>query len=64
MCVYSSYSAAAVLFQNVRCENHIDEVCKEIERAVNHNIQKTLNSLEKDSQLVSTAIQQRLDKDR
>ncbi|CAL1616002.1 unnamed protein product [Knipowitschia caucasica] len=47
-----------------RCENQIDGVCKTIEKAINQAVQKTLDQLEKDCDLISTSISNRLEKDR
>lgn len=50
--------------QNPRCENQIDELCREIEKTINHNIQNTLNTLEKDGSAIVDQIDSRLTADR
>uniref|UniRef100_A0A665TWJ1 Uncharacterized LOC115047801 n=1 Tax=Echeneis naucrates TaxID=173247 RepID=A0A665TWJ1_ECHNA len=39
-----------------RCVNQIEEVCRTIEKTINQTVQNTLNSLEKDCELISEAI--------
>ncbi|XP_020778297.1 uncharacterized protein si:ch211-11k18.4 [Boleophthalmus pectinirostris] len=39
-----------------RCVNQIEEVCRAIEKTINQTVQNTLNSLEKDCELISEAI--------
>lgn len=50
--------------QPSRCVNQIEEVCRTIERTINQTVQNTLNSLEKDCELVSEAINDTLINDR
>jgi hypothetical protein len=40
--------------------NQIDEVCKQIEKTIKQTIQNTLNSLEKDTELVINKIDKKL----
>ncbi|XP_048058326.1 uncharacterized protein si:ch211-11k18.4 [Megalobrama amblycephala] len=47
-----------------RCVNQIDEVCRTIEKTINQTVQNTLNSLEKDCNLITEAITETLDNDR
>ncbi|XP_072288648.1 uncharacterized protein [Eucyclogobius newberryi] len=47
-----------------RCVNQIDGVCQTIEKAINQAVQKTLDKLEKDCDLISASISSRLEKDR
>lgn len=47
-----------------RCVNQIEEVCREIEKTINQTVQNTLNSLEKDCELISKAITDTLINDR
>ncbi|KAL7850305.1 hypothetical protein SRHO_G00196540 [Serrasalmus rhombeus] len=47
-----------------RCVNQIEEVCRTIEKTINQTVQNTLNSLEKDCELISEAITDTLDNDR
>lgn len=47
-----------------RCVNQIEEVCRTIEKTINQTVQNTLNSLEKDCELVSEAIKNALLRDR
>ncbi|XP_026215591.1 uncharacterized protein si:ch211-11k18.4 [Anabas testudineus] len=47
-----------------RCVNQIEEVCRTIEKTINQTVQNTLNSLEKDCELISEAITDRLSIDR
>ncbi|KAL6476722.1 hypothetical protein MHYP_G00152210 [Metynnis hypsauchen] len=47
-----------------RCVNQIEEVCRTIEKTINQTVQNTLNSLEKDCELISEAITDTLHNDR
>ncbi|XP_020776628.1 uncharacterized protein si:dkey-98f17.5 isoform X1 [Boleophthalmus pectinirostris] len=47
-----------------RCVNQIDGVCQTIEKVINQAVQKTLDQLEKDCDLISASIGSRLEKDR
>ncbi|KAA0716864.1 hypothetical protein E1301_Tti016172 [Triplophysa tibetana] len=47
-----------------RCVNQIDEVCETIEKSINQAVQKTLNQLEKDCDLIISTISNTLDQDR
>ncbi|XP_036446414.1 uncharacterized protein si:ch211-11k18.4 [Colossoma macropomum] len=47
-----------------RCVNQIEEVCRTIEKTINQTVQNTLNSLEKDCELISEAITDTLNNDR
>ncbi|XP_062874361.1 sarcalumenin [Trichomycterus rosablanca] len=47
-----------------RCENQIDEVCETIEKSINQAVQKTLNQLEKDCDLITSTISNKLEQDR
>ncbi|KAF3700404.1 EH domain-containing protein 4 [Channa argus] len=47
-----------------RCVNQIEEVCRSIEKTINQTVQNTLNSLEKDCELISQAITDTLSADR
>ncbi|KAK9534843.1 hypothetical protein VZT92_007263 [Zoarces viviparus] len=47
-----------------RCVNQIEEVCRTIEKTINQTVQNTLNSLEKDCELISEAITDTLGNDR
>uniref|UniRef100_A0A8C9UWZ9 Si:ch211-11k18.4 n=1 Tax=Scleropages formosus TaxID=113540 RepID=A0A8C9UWZ9_SCLFO len=47
-----------------RCVNQIDEVCKTIEKTINQTVQNTLNTLEKDCEVISQAIVDTLTADR
>ncbi|XP_074494178.1 uncharacterized protein LOC141769223 [Sebastes fasciatus] len=47
-----------------RCVNQIDGVCLTIEKTINQAVQKTLDQLEKDSDLICSTISSRLEKDR
>uniref|UniRef100_A0A665TWB2 Uncharacterized LOC115047801 n=1 Tax=Echeneis naucrates TaxID=173247 RepID=A0A665TWB2_ECHNA len=47
-----------------RCVNQIEEVCRTIEKTINQTVQNTLNSLEKDCELISEAITDTLINDR
>lgn len=44
--------------------NQIEEVCRTIEKTINQTVQNTLNSLEKDCELISEAITDTLMNDR
>lgn len=46
-----------------RCVNQIDGVCQTIEKAINQAVQKTLDQLEKDCDLISASISSRLEQD-
>ncbi|RVE68211.1 hypothetical protein OJAV_G00089890 [Oryzias javanicus] len=47
-----------------RCVNQIDSVCQTIEKTINQAVQKTLDQLEKDCDLICSSISSRLDQDR
>ncbi|XP_030647837.1 uncharacterized protein LOC115828070 [Chanos chanos] len=47
-----------------RCVNQIDEVCQTIEKTINQAVQKTLDQLEKDCDLISHTISNKLTQDR
>lgn len=47
-----------------RCVNQIEEVCRTIEKTINQTVQTTLNSLERDCELISEAITETLNNDR
>uniref|UniRef100_A0A8C4NPR0 Si:dkey-98f17.5 n=1 Tax=Dicentrarchus labrax TaxID=13489 RepID=A0A8C4NPR0_DICLA len=47
-----------------RCVNQIDGVCQTIEKTINQAVQKTLDQLEKDCDLIRSTISSRLEKDR
>ncbi|XP_076851779.1 uncharacterized protein LOC143503438 [Brachyhypopomus gauderio] len=46
-----------------RCVNQIEEVCRTIEKTINQTVQHTLNSLEKDCEIISEAITDTLSRD-
>ncbi|MCI4392864.1 hypothetical protein PGIGA_G00150590 [Pangasianodon gigas] len=47
-----------------RCVNQIDEVCETIEKSINQAVQKTLDQLEKDCDLIASSISNKLEQDR
>lgn len=47
-----------------RCENQIEELCKEVEKTINQSVQSTLNTLEKDCDCIVNEIDRRLEQDR
>ncbi|KAK5932749.1 hypothetical protein CgunFtcFv8_004428 [Champsocephalus gunnari] len=47
-----------------RCVNQIDVVCETIEKTINQAVQKTLDQLEKDCDLMCSTISSRLEQDR
>ncbi|XP_076126333.1 uncharacterized protein LOC143106045 [Alosa pseudoharengus] len=47
-----------------RCINQIDEVCQTIEKTINQAVQKTLDQLEKDCDLICSTITNKLAEDR
>ncbi|XP_061605424.1 uncharacterized protein si:ch211-11k18.4 isoform X1 [Phyllopteryx taeniolatus] len=47
-----------------RCVNQIEDVCRTIERTINQTVQNTLNSLEKDCEVISEAIIDKMTNDR
>ncbi|GAA6100428.1 uncharacterized protein si:dkey-98f17.5 [Tachysurus ichikawai] len=47
-----------------RCVNQIDEVCETIEKSINQAVQKTLDQLEKDCDLITSTISNKLEQDR
>ncbi|NP_001133614.1 EH domain-containing protein 3 [Salmo salar] len=47
-----------------RCVNQIEEACRTIEKTINQTVQNTLNSLEKDCELITKAIGDTLSHDR
>ncbi|KAF3850873.1 hypothetical protein F7725_012645 [Dissostichus mawsoni] len=50
--------------QPSRCVNQIDVVCETIEKTINQAVQKTLDQLEKDCDLICSTISSRLEQDR
>lgn len=50
--------------QPSRCVNQIEEVCRTVEKTINQTVQNTLNSLEKDCELIGDAITETLANDR
>ena len=50
--------------QHAHCENHLEEVCQEIDKAITRNIQNTLNTLENDVAVITSEMQKRLQQDR
>lgn len=44
--------------------NQIDEVCETIEKSINQAVQKTLDQLEKDCDLITSSISSKLEQDR
>lgn len=44
--------------------NQIDTVCQTVEKTINQAVQKTLDQLEKDSDLICSTISSRLEQDR
>jgi len=46
-----------------RCNNQIEEVCKQIEKTINHTIQNTLNSLEKDCETIAHLVDKKIETD-
>lgn len=51
-------------FQPSRCVNQIEDVCRTIEKTINQTVQNTLNSLERDCELIGEAIADKLSNDR
>ncbi|XP_021921637.1 uncharacterized protein LOC110830705 isoform X1 [Zootermopsis nevadensis] len=51
------------LNKQTRCVNQIEEVCQDIERTINHTIQNTLNTLERDCETVAQLLEKRLEQD-
>lgn len=51
-------------FKKTRCVNQIEDVCKEVEKTIKQTIQNTLNSLEKDTELLINKIDAKLKKDK
>ncbi|KAL3244340.1 hypothetical protein MRX96_018960 [Rhipicephalus microplus] len=49
--------------QAVRCVNQIEEVCKDIEKTINQTVQNALNSLEHDSEQLSSEVSLRISRD-
>ncbi|XP_046697540.1 EH domain-containing protein 1 isoform X2 [Silurus meridionalis] len=47
-----------------RCVNQIGEVCETIEKSINQAVQKTLDQLEKDCDLIVSSISNKLEQDR
>uniref|UniRef100_A0A668RNV8 Dynamin N-terminal domain-containing protein n=1 Tax=Oreochromis aureus TaxID=47969 RepID=A0A668RNV8_OREAU len=47
-----------------RCVNQIEEVCRTIEKTINQTVQNTLNSLERDCELIVEAVTDKLINDR
>lgn len=64
MHVFFFTSDALCLVQPSRCVNQIDGVCQTIEKTINQAVQKTLDQLEKDCDLICSTISDKLQKDR
>ncbi|XP_039620782.1 uncharacterized protein si:ch211-11k18.4 [Polypterus senegalus] len=47
-----------------RCVNQIEEVCRTIEKTINQTVQNTLNTVEKDCELIAATVECRLNQDR
>ncbi|XP_068167941.1 uncharacterized protein si:dkey-98f17.5 [Antennarius striatus] len=47
-----------------RCVNQIDGVCQTIEKTINQAVQKTLDQLEKDADIICSTINSKLEKDK
>ncbi|XP_037544850.1 uncharacterized protein si:ch211-11k18.4 [Nematolebias whitei] len=47
-----------------RCVNQIEDVCRTIEKTINQTVQNTLNSLERDCELIGEAVADKLNNDR
>jgi len=56
--------AIKCVFQQSRCVNQIEEVCKEVEKTINGTIQTTLNSLERDCDLIAATVVRNIEEDR
>uniref|UniRef100_W5M861 Si:dkey-98f17.5 n=1 Tax=Lepisosteus oculatus TaxID=7918 RepID=W5M861_LEPOC len=50
--------------RSTRCANHIDGMCQTIEKTINQAVQKTLDQLEKDCDLISNTISNKFVQDR
>ena len=50
-------------FQQTRCVNQIEDVCRDVERTINQTIQNTLNTLEKDCDTIASLVEKQLEKD-
>ena len=50
--------------KKTRCVNQIEDVCKIVEKTIKQTIQNTLNSLEKDSDVIIQKINQKIRKDK
>ena len=57
-------TVALCLLQPSRCVNQIEEVCRTVEKTINQTVQNTLNSLEKDCEVITEAIADTLAVDR
>jgi hypothetical protein len=44
--------------------NQIEDVCRDVEKTINHTIQNTLNSLEKDCEQIAVLVEEKIQKDR
>lgn len=49
--------------KKTRCVNQIDDVCKQVEKTIKQTIQNTLNSLEKDTDLIVQRINEKIKRD-
>uniref|UniRef100_A0A8C4TGP6 Si:ch211-11k18.4 n=1 Tax=Erpetoichthys calabaricus TaxID=27687 RepID=A0A8C4TGP6_ERPCA len=47
-----------------RCVNQIEEVCRTIEKTINQTVQNTLNTVEKDCELIAATVESQLNQDR
>ena len=63
-CVFEFLWKPCYMLQGSRCVNQIEEVCRDIEKTINQTIQTTLNSLERDCDLIASTVETRLKDDR
>jgi len=49
--------------KTTRCVNQIDEICKDVEKTINHTIQNTLNTLEQDCEQIAQLIDNKITED-
>lgn len=51
------------MFQNTKCVNQIDDVCRDVEKTITQTIQTTLNQLEKDCDHIGELVDRAVDQD-
>ena len=63
MSVMNYFTLIGISFQNTKCVNQIDDVCRDVEKTINQTIQNTLNQLEKDCDNIGSLVDRAVDED-